>query len=67
MKITVNQEQKDVSENLNLVQLLNELNIQQRQGIAIAVGMQIIPQQQWETTILEENQSINIITASQGG
>ncbi|MGB0870403.1 MAG: sulfur carrier protein ThiS [Flavobacteriales bacterium] len=67
MKITVNQEQKDVSENLNLFQLLNELNIQQRQGIAIAVGMQIIPQQQWETTILEENQSINIITASQGG
>jgi len=67
MKITVNQEQKDVSDNLNLVQLLNELNIQQRQGIAIAVGMQIIPQQQWETTILEENQSINIITASQGG
>jgi thiamine biosynthesis protein ThiS len=67
MTITVNQEQIHVEDHINLMDLLDHLEIQQRQGIAIAVNMSIIPQHMWEQTKLEENQTINIITASQGG
>ncbi|WP_156307754.1 sulfur carrier protein ThiS [Sphingobacterium endophyticum] len=36
-------------------------------GIAIALNNQVIPQDSWSTTLLSENDSILIITATPGG
>ncbi len=67
MNIIVNQNPHDVKDNISVSELLSHFRMEEKQGIAIAVGMRIIPQQEWETTIIKENETINIITASQGG
>ena len=38
-----------------------------RKGIAVALNNRIIPQSFWAETILNDNDSILIITATQGG
>jgi sulfur carrier protein len=40
---------------------------QKRKGIAVALNNRIIPQSFWAETILNNNDSILIITATQGG
>jgi len=40
---------------------------QKRKGIAVALNNRIIPQSFWAETILNDNDSILIITATQGG
>ena len=36
-------------------------------GIAVAINNQVVPRSQWATTLLYEQDSILIITATQGG
>lgn len=67
MNIIVNQEPHDVKENISVQELLSHFRMEEKQGIAVAVGMRIVPQTEWQTTIIKENETINIITASQGG
>ncbi len=40
---------------------------QKRKGIAVALNNRIIPQQFWAETFLNNNDSVLIITATQGG
>ena len=67
MNIIVNQNPEEVKDNISVSELLTHFKMEEKQGIAIAIGMQIIPQSEWDTTIIDENETINIITASQGG
>ena len=67
MNIIVNQEPHDVKDNISVSELLTHFRMEDKQGIAIALGMRIVPQSEWETTIIKENETVNIITASQGG
>jgi len=67
MNIIVNQEPHEVKDNISVSELLAHFRMEEKQGIAIAIGMQIIPNTAWENTIIKNNETINIITASQGG
>lgn len=67
MNIIVNQNPHNVEDNISVSELLTHFCMEEKKGIAIAVGMRIIPQTEWESTIIKENETINIITASQGG
>ncbi len=40
---------------------------QKRKGIAVALNNRIIPQQSWAETVLNDKDSVLIITATQGG
>lgn len=67
MNITVNQNLHEVKNNISVSELLLHFSMDNQNGIAIAIGMRIIPQAEWASTIIKENETINIITASQGG
>ncbi|MCT4665426.1 MAG: sulfur carrier protein ThiS [Flavobacteriales bacterium] len=67
MKITINQEEKNIPDNTTITQLMELLEMQNKTGIAVAVGTKIVSQSQWSTFVIQENDIINIITASQGG
>lgn len=68
MKLVVNNEVKIFSESsLNLLQLLKQLGIDRKKGIAVSVNNDVIARNQWEYIVLKENDKILIITASQGG
>ena len=39
----------------------------ERRGVAVAVEGEVVPRGQWETTVLREGQSVEVVRAVQGG
>lgn len=66
MTVNVNNQSKSVSKNSSLELLLQQLDLS-RNGIAIAVNNEIIGKEKWNSTILNSNDTITIIQATQGG
>ena len=50
----------------NIVELLRELDIEPR-GIAVAINGEIARRSQWETTIIQPSDTVEIVTAVAGG
>ena len=68
MNIRINGEEKEISENMNLWDLLISLEIDPLQsGIAVAVEREVIPRSRWKDNEVTENCEIEIIRAVQGG
>ena len=68
MKLKINGQQKLLNSKVQLSELIRlELSGKDARGIAAAVNSKIVPKQQWESTILNENDSVEIVHAVQGG
>ena len=67
MRIDCNGEVRDVPEGLTLAEFICDLGLPSERGIAVAVGDEIVPKELWPSRRLEPNNSILIITATQGG
>jgi len=68
MEITINHTRKTFDVLPETLEALMAIEIpQKRKGIAVALNNRIIPQSFWAETILNNNDSILIITATQGG
>lgn len=66
MKLIVNNKPDEYSlEHLN--QLLQTLDLLESKGIAVAVNNKVVPKVNWNTFQLNENDTITIIRATQGG
>ncbi len=66
MNLFVNQRVTQAPEKCSLAELLSQLKIN-NEGIAVAIGQEIIAKENWDSKLLKENDSIMIITATQGG
>ena len=67
MEITINDQNKNVTDNLSVQHLL-DLEIPDKQkGIAVAVNDSVVPKQDWAGRKLCENDKVLIIKATQGG
>lgn len=66
MKIVLNGTETDAAPDVTVATLLTEKGIT-AEKIAVAVGTQVIPRAQWQTTPLQENDKITIISAVRGG
>ena len=51
----------------NLFAALEQNGIQSQKGIAVAVNNTVIPKSEWQSKVLNENDRITIIKATQGG
>ncbi len=68
MKIRINGEEKTIHGPKSLSGLINdELSSSESKGIAVAVNSRVVSKQNWENTILDENDEIEIVRAVQGG
>ncbi|OFX26214.1 MAG: thiamine biosynthesis protein ThiS [Bacteroidetes bacterium GWA2_31_9] len=67
MLITVNSNKKEIEANSCLADVINNSVITGERGFAVAVNNKVIPKTNWEQYILNENDNILIIKASQGG
>jgi sulfur carrier protein len=67
MNVFINNKQHTVVHNPSIEWLLNDLNLLNSKGIAIAVNNHIIPKQDWGHCVLSENDHVTIIRATQGG
>lgn len=66
MNITVNNTDKSTQAG-NLKELLRELNLLEKKGIAVAVNELVIQRAQWDQLQLAEKDDILVITAAAGG
>ncbi|MCX8080171.1 MAG: sulfur carrier protein ThiS [Bacteroidia bacterium] len=67
MEIKVNNQIKDVPDNVTLLDVVHhELNGNFR-GVAVAVDKKIVPQGEWKNFKIKEGNQILIIKATQGG
>ncbi len=68
MELTINHQKKFFEKPPeSLEHLLLSENLKKDKGIAVALNSQVIPKNLWESTSLQQNDSILIITATQGG
>ena len=67
MIVSINNKDFVLNENTNLIFALEQNGIHSQKGIAVAVNNSVIPKNEWPTKILNENDKITIIKATQGG
>ncbi len=67
MNITLNSEIQEIPESSFLIQLLENKEISDKKGIAVAVNGNVVPRAQWPETLLSNNDTILVIKAAQGG
>ena len=65
--IIVNGETMNVQESVSILELIQQLQLIDKKGIAIAVNEEIIPKSQWEVYLLSAADNIIIIHATAGG
>ncbi|MCB1123441.1 MAG: sulfur carrier protein ThiS [Verrucomicrobiae bacterium] len=67
MNITVNDEMRTLSESVSLQQLIRDLDLVERKGIAVAVNEEVVTRANWPSRHLQDTDRITIIQATQGG
>ena len=68
MNLQINGEPRDVSaEEPTVAELLDALEIDQRQGLAVAVNDRVVTRSKWEEATVGEGDAVEIIRATQGG
>ncbi len=67
MHITFNSEIQEIPDALMLIQVLEGKELSDKKGIAVAVNGNVIPRSLWPETSLQNNDSILVIKAAQGG
>ncbi len=67
MDLVVNGSPVSISDNASLLKLVEQLGLAERPGIAVAVNDHVIPRVSWSSRVLSTQDSVLIITASQGG
>ncbi len=65
--LRINNQSLSIEENILLEEALKLSGIKSFQGIAVAVNNQVIPKNKWNEYQLNNNDSITVIRAAQGG
>ncbi|MCU7548116.1 sulfur carrier protein ThiS [Chitinophagaceae bacterium LB-8] len=67
MEIQLNNQPKKISPHSSVQQLLDEVVGEKQKGIAIAINNTVIPKSAWTQHLIQSNDNILIIKATQGG
>jgi sulfur carrier protein len=67
MNVFVNNEIREVKNQLSISEFLTDNQLNASKGVAIAINNEVIPKARWATTRLKENDRISVIRATQGG
>ena len=67
MELLVNNKSEKLQSGDKLSELLAQLNLLEKRGIAVAVNNAVIGRHEWEKFQLNENDKITIIRPTQGG
>ena len=67
MKLTFNDEARELPDGTSLQALLAELDLDTKKGLAVAVNQSVVPSTQWTATQLNEGDDVLVIQATQGG
>ena len=67
MNIYVNNKLQEVPVQANIIAMLEVLNITSQKGIAIAINNNVVPGAEWQTYVLQDDDKVTLIKATQGG
>jgi sulfur carrier protein len=67
MTVYINNKNLELAEGSNITTALQAVGIAAGNGTALAVNSNVIPRTQWDSHILNDNDKIMIIKATQGG
>jgi sulfur carrier protein len=67
MIIRVNDQPREVADDLALADLVRDLGLAERKGVAIAINDEVAPRSTWPTRALVAADSVLVIQATQGG
>jgi sulfur carrier protein len=67
MKVRLNDREEDISEQISLQSFLQQHGLTDAKGIAVALNHTVVPRKDWPETSLQQNDTILIIKATQGG
>ena len=67
MTVFVNDQPRALAAGTALVDLLRELGLAERKGVAIAINDEVVPRSTWPTRLLAEADHVLVIQATQGG
>ncbi|MEN7551015.1 sulfur carrier protein ThiS [Rapidithrix thailandica] len=67
MEVFVNNKPYRYETSLSLEQVLTELGLKGKNGIAVAVNQKVVSKPQWPSFTLQNQDQITVITATQGG
>ncbi|WP_028979827.1 sulfur carrier protein ThiS [Sporocytophaga myxococcoides] len=66
MEVIVNNERTPITSD-KLSSLLDQLNIKESKGVAVAINDRVLPKKHWATQTLKDQDKVTIIRATQGG
>ena len=67
MNIRVNDQPRNVALGTTLLDLLHELALAERKGVAVAINDSVVPRPTWPKHALAESDHVLVIQAAQGG
>ena len=67
MNIRVNDQARSVALGATLLDLLRELALAERRGVAVAINDIVVPRPEWPARALAESDRVLVIQAAQGG
>lgn len=67
LTISVNDESRAVAAGATIGDLVRELGLAARKGVAVAVNHAVVPRTTWSTHALAEGDRVLVIRATQGG
>jgi sulfur carrier protein len=67
MTIHLNDQPRALADGTSLADLLRELGLAERKGVAIAINDAVVPRATWPTRPLAEGERVLVIQATQGG
>ncbi len=67
MEITFNSNKQEIQEQTSVQIILNDLIGDKQKGIAVAVNEAVVPRTKWDSYVLQPNDKVLVIKATQGG
>ena len=66
MKLSVNGERTALDDGATVGALVDGLG-KGRRGVAVAVNEEVVPRSRWDTTVLRDDDRVEVLAAAQGG
>lgn len=67
MEIKLNYQSKEIASQISIQQLLDNIIGEKQKGIAVAINDTVVPKAAWSQHLIQANDDILIIKATQGG
>lgn len=67
MKITVNEEQQEVREGINISELIKENNVAQPEMVSVQLNEELVDRDDFEATVLKEGDVVDFLYFMGGG